>query len=74
MNGDNSNVVVNGGVGFFGLLQIVFLTLDCAGIIEWSWIWVWAPTWIPIVALVLLTIIYFVVFAIALKRRGKRWE
>lgn len=69
MNGDSSNVVVNGGVGFFGLLQIVFLTLDCAGIIEWSWIWVWAPTWIPIVTLVLLTIIYFVVFAIALKRR-----
>jgi len=41
-NRDSSN---GGGVGFFGLLFIVFLVLKLVGIITWSWWWVTAPLW-----------------------------
>ena len=36
-----------GGIGFFGLLGIVFIVLRLIGIIDWSWIWVLAPLWCP---------------------------
>lgn len=39
----------NSGVGFFGLLTIVFITLKLTGYITWSWWWVLAPIWIPAV-------------------------
>ena len=37
-----------GGIGFCGLLTIVFITLKLCGVIEWSWVWVVAPIWIPL--------------------------
>ena len=36
-----------GGIGFSGLLTIVFITLKLIGKIDWSWWWVLAPIWIP---------------------------
>lgn len=41
-----SSVNVNGGVGFIGLLTIVFIVLKLTGHINWSWIWVLSPLWI----------------------------
>lgn len=41
-----------GGIGFGGLLAIVFITLKLCGVISWSWWWVLSPLWIPL-ALVL---------------------
>ncbi len=35
-----------GGVGFLGLLTIVFITLQLVGVISWPWIWVLSPLWI----------------------------
>lgn len=35
------------GIGFFGLLCIVFIVLKLTGYINWSWIWVLAPLWMP---------------------------
>lgn len=35
----------SGGIGFFGLLAIVFITLKLTGVIDWSWWWVTAPLW-----------------------------
>lgn len=35
------------GIGFFGLLAIVFITLKLTGYIAWSWWWVLAPVWMP---------------------------
>jgi len=43
---NNSN---SGGIGFCGLLGIVFITLKLTGFINWSWWWVLAPLWGPIV-------------------------
>lgn len=34
-----------GGIGFCGLLTIVFITLKLTGVINWSWWWVLAPLW-----------------------------
>lgn len=36
------------GIGFGGLLAIVFIVLKLTKTIAWSWLWVLAPIWIPI--------------------------
>lgn len=33
----------SGGIGFTGLLTIVFVTLKLCGVIAWSWSWVLFP-------------------------------
>lgn len=35
----------SGGIGFLGLLGIVFITLKLCGVITWSWWWVLMPIW-----------------------------
>lgn len=42
----SNNSSSSGGIGFAGLLAIVFITLKLAGVIAWSWWWVLAPLWI----------------------------
>lgn len=58
-----------GGIGFLGLLTIVFITLKLTGHIAWSWIWVLSPLWIPpvCVAAIFLT-------ACAIGILGAAWE
>jgi len=34
------------GIGFTGLLTLIFITLKLCGVITWSWVWVLAPLWI----------------------------
>lgn len=46
------------GIGFTGLLTIVFITLKLLGVITWSWWWVLSPIWIS------LAIAIFIVFPI----------
>lgn len=50
----------SGGIGFCGLLAIVFITLKLAGIgavATWSWLWVLSPLWIPLA--ILLSVLAF---------------
>jgi hypothetical protein len=35
----------SGGIGFFGLLTILFIALKLIGYIDWSWWWVLSPIW-----------------------------
>lgn len=35
-----------GGVGFTGLLTLLFIALKLCGVIAWPWVWVLAPFWI----------------------------
>lgn len=42
-NNENKN---NGGIGFLGLLTILFIALKLTGYINWSWVWVLSPVWI----------------------------
>ena len=43
------NKVNNGGIGFFGLLAIVFIVLKLTKVIAWSWFWVLSPVWISVI-------------------------
>ena len=52
------------GVGFFGLLQIVFIALKEAKVIDWSWWLVFIPTWIDIGIIILLIIILAIIYLI----------
>lgn len=56
-----NNSTKSGGIGFCGLLTILFIALKLTKIITWSWWWVLAPLWVPIViALIAIIIIIFV--------------
>jgi hypothetical protein len=48
----------SGGVGFLGLLTVLFIGLKLHGDIDWSWAWVTVPLWGPfiLVFLVILTV------------------
>jgi hypothetical protein len=41
-------------VGFFGLLQLILITLKLTGHVTWSWIWVFGLIWIPLVLAILI--------------------
>lgn len=47
----------SGGIGFCGVLTIVFIVLKLVGVINWSWLWVLSPIWIPIILAVLVFLI-----------------
>ena len=38
----------SGGIGFLGLLTILFVGLKLTNYITWSWLWVLSPLWIPL--------------------------
>lgn len=42
------------GIGFTGLLTIVFITLKLTDYIDWSWWWVLSPIWISFMILILI--------------------
>lgn len=56
---DNNNSTA-GGIGFCGLLTIVFIVLKLTKVIAWSWIWVLAPIWIPVAIWLVLVVLYVV--------------
>lgn len=47
----------SGGIGFCGLLTVLFIALKLLNVITWSWVWVLAPLWIPFGLLILFLII-----------------
>lgn len=55
MNIINNNS--SGGIGFAGLLTIVFIVLKLLGKIDWSWWWVLSPIWISILIVVATVVI-----------------
>lgn len=58
---ERQSTTVNGGIGFAGLLTIVFIVLKLLGIITWSWVWVFAPIWIDVIlAIILFAVLFFV--------------
>lgn len=47
----------SGGIGFTGLLTLVFITLKLTGVIAWSWWWVLSPIWIATLIVIALVAI-----------------
>lgn len=59
----NSSSSSSGGVGFVGLLTVLFVGLKLTGYIAWSWWWVLSPIWISAI-IVLLILIALAVFLV----------
>lgn len=57
----------SGGIGFLGLLAIVFITLKLTGHIAWSWWWVLAPLWMPLAVVLVMMLLTFL-FVLAVNR------
>ncbi len=55
-----SKEVNSGGVSFFGLLAIVFITLKLTNVIAWSWWWVLCPLWGPLALIISCVILAFI--------------
>ena len=51
----------SGGIGFIGLLTIVFIVLKLTKVIDWSWIWVISPIWIVLLLGIIVGIINLIV-------------
>ena len=55
----------SGGIGFTGLLTILFVGLKLGGVISWSWFWVLSPLWISfglVIAILLIALIGYVCY------------
>lgn len=55
----------SGGIGFMGLLAIVFITLKLTGFINWSWWLVLLPLYGPLLFILALAVVVFCVAFIA---------
>lgn len=53
------------GIGFSGLLTIVFIVLKLIGYISWSWWWVLSPLWISFALFIIIAIILLIIAAIS---------
>ena len=63
-NNKNGNSM---GIGFFGLLTLLFIGLKLTGCITWSWWWVLAPIWGPIalaVAIMFLVVLITIIISL----------
>lgn len=50
----NTTTASSGGIGFGGILTILFIGLKLTGYIDWSWWFVLSPILIPLVIVLLL--------------------
>ena len=50
----------SGGIGFCGLLTVLFIGLKLTNYIAWSWWWVLSPLWIPFVTVLSIGLIMFI--------------
>lgn len=53
-----------GGIGFAGLLTILFIALKLTHVIDWSWLWVLAPMWISVAIVLAIFAVFGIVFLV----------
>ena len=61
----------SGGIGFAGLLTILFIGLKLTGYIDWSWWWVLSTLWIGF-ALAIVFILIAIIAAAIVSAPGRR--
>ena len=66
-----SDTSTNGGIGFVGLLTILFIGLKLTGHINWSWWWVLSPLWIS--TIVVLSILIFIGLGVLITYIINKW-
>lgn len=53
----------SGGIGFPGLLTVLFIGLKLTGHITWPWVWILSPIWISaLLALTIFAVVFIVLF------------
>ncbi len=52
-----SNNNNSGGIGFLGMLAILFIGLKLTNFITWSWWWVLSPMWIGVALVLVIAVI-----------------
>lgn len=60
---NNTTTTKSTGLTFVTALQLLFIGLKLAHVIDWSWVWVLAPTWIDVSLAVLICVIAGVIVA-----------
>ena len=61
-----STIHTSSGIGFIGVLTILFIALKLLGKIDWSWWWILSPLWIG--SLIGIIILLIVVIAVGLTK------
>ena len=59
----NNNSAKSGGIGFVGLLTLVFIALKLTGFIAWPWVWVLSPIWITAIFSVIIILAVVIRYA-----------
>ena len=58
------------GIGFSGLLTILFIGLKLTGYISWTWLWVLSPIWIGFI-FVLIVLVLILLSNVAINKGGE---
>lgn len=69
MTSNSNTTSSSGGIGFTGLLTIVFIVLKLTGVVAWSWAWVLSPLWISAA----LAVAFLLILGFVLLWRGGSW-
>lgn len=59
-----NNGTSGGGIGFCGMLAILFIGLKLTHYIDWSWWWVLSPIWIPLSIVLVVLVVVLAAFLI----------
>ncbi len=57
----DTHISTSGGIGFVGLLTILFIYLKLTDKIDWGWLWVLSPIWISLSLSILILLIVLIV-------------
>jgi hypothetical protein len=57
----SNNTSASGGIGFPGLLTVLFVGLKLTGYINWPWLWILSPMWISLLLAIVILGIAFII-------------
>lgn len=64
MSNNNAIATVSSGIGFTGLLGLLFIGLKLGHVIDWSWLWVLAPLWAPLALLATAFVLFCTIYVV----------
>jgi hypothetical protein len=67
-----TKTTATGGIGFGGLLTVLFIGLKLTGYITWSWLWVLSPLWIPLALIGVFLLIMLIFLGIMTLVKARR--
>jgi hypothetical protein len=61
----NSSSSSSSGIGFPGLLTVLFIGLKLTGHITWPWVWVLSPLWISFLIFIVIAAVILILGVIS---------